>query len=522
MGFDIVNNQTNEQFMNFNDNINNANNQEMNNNIINYHDNFSYPSNNEQFVQPKVNSNNPFYTASNTGISDNKKVLIIRSLILLYGMEKGIKTALINGVYDLRPYYLVNKTFIDKFKEKFQFNMINNISALSIYSKFSDFEQNIKSLEALNDVKNISKLIQGDPSSLSHIQLYPTLNSYGEYKFPTNFTIIHEEILNMLKHLCNVEYDVNDYRFQYKITFGDSTLYLQWLSNTNRIFAYPHNNNSFRLFCVFELFDNIFKNIFDRYLQATPLNQYLQQKNIKLNIKNKKQPLCSSGSKHLGDITIINQMSKIVNQNMPYNNNIINNNYEHNNIIDRNYKTNAFNIKQSTKRQALTSNRSNYTQELESEISELKEKLNKANITIEKQNKEIQELKTQLNSFKDKYISQINDLINEAKEKDIKINQLNQQLKNINYQNNNNEEKIKLENDKVVNFISPEQNLYLAIGCNGNSTFAEIEEKLYREYPKFRETNNTFLSYGSPILRFKTINENKIGEGKPIIMVRPS
>ena len=74
MGFDIVNNQTNEQFMNFNDNINNANNQEMNNNIINYDNNFSYPSNNEQFVQPKVNSNNPFYTHSNTGISDDKKI----------------------------------------------------------------------------------------------------------------------------------------------------------------------------------------------------------------------------------------------------------------------------------------------------------------------------------------------------------------------------------------------------------------------------------------------------------------
>ncbi len=342
MGFANVKNQTNEQFMNFNNNINNANNQAMNNNIINYDNNFSYPSNNEQFVQPKVNSNNPFYTPSNTGISDNKKVFIIRSLILLYGMEKGIKTALINGFYDLRPYYLVSKTFIDKFKEKFQFNMINNISALSKYSKFSDFGQNIKSLEALNDVKNISKLIQGDPSSLSHIQLYPTLNSFGEYKFPTNFTIIHGEILNMLKHLCNVEYDDNDDRFQYKIIFGNSILYLQWFSNTNRIFAYPYNNNSFRLFCVFELFDDIFKNIFNRYLLATPLNQYLQQKNIKLNIKNKKQPLCSSGSKHLGDITIINQISQSVNSKMPYNNNIINKNnynYENNNNIIINNNT---------------------------------------------------------------------------------------------------------------------------------------------------------------------------------------
>ena len=87
---------------------------------------------------------------------------------------------------------------------------------------------------------------------------------------------------------------------------------------------------------------------------------------------------------------------------------------------------------------------------------------------------------------------------------------------------NNYEDKIKLENNKVVNFMSPEQNLYFAIGCNGNSTFAEIEEKLYKEYPEFRETNNSFLANGSTILRFKTINENKIGERKPIIMVRPS
>ena len=165
--------------------------------------------------------------------------------------------------------------------------------------------------------------------------------------------------------------------------------------------------------------------------------------------------------------------------------------------------------------------RSNRNNSLEIEINELKEKLIKANITIEQQNKEIQELKTQLNSFKDKHISEINILIKEINDKDKKLNQLNQQLKNINYSSNNNDEKNKLENDKVVNFISTEQNLFFAIACNGNSTFAEVEEKLYKEYPEFRETNNTFLANGSVILRFKTINENKIGDGRPILLDRP-
>ena len=47
------------------------------------------------------------------------------------------------------------------------------------------------------------------------------------------------------------------------------------------------------------------------------------------------------------------------------------------------------------------------------------------------------------------------------------------------------------------------------------------EEKLYKEYPEYRETNNRFLANGSEVLRFKTINENKIGSGKPIMLIKP-
>ena len=31
-----------------------------------------------------------------------------------------------------------------------------------------------------------------------------------------------------------------------------------------------------------------------------------------------------------------------------------------------------------------------------------------------------------------------------------------------------------------------------------------------------------FLANGKEILRFKTINDNKIGTGKPIVLVKPS
>ena len=64
--------------------------------------------------------------------------------------------------------------------------------------------------------------------------------------------------------------------------------------------------------------------------------------------------------------------------------------------------------------------------------------------------------------------------------------------------------------------------IVFGIPCSGNSTFAEVEELLYREYPEYRETNNTFTSNGKEILRFKTINDNNIGTGRPVTLTKPN
>ena len=51
--------------------------------------------------------------------------------------------------------------------------------------------------------------------------------------------------------------------------------------------------------------------------------------------------------------------------------------------------------------------------------------------------------------------------------------------------------------------------------------FAEIEEKLYQEYPQYRETNNYFVVNGTQILRFKTVEENKISNNMPVMLIVP-
>ena len=91
--------------------------------------------------------------------------------------------------------------------------------------------------------------------------------------------------------------------------------------------------------------------------------------------------------------------------------------------------------------------------------------------------------------------------------------QVNQNIQNV---------QINLPTDKCVTFITTDSSLFYGVACNGNSTFAEVEEKLYKEYPEYRETNNTFLANGIEILRFKTVNDNKIGTGKPVILIKPS
>ena len=93
-------------------------------------------------------------------------------------------------------------------------------------------------------------------------------------------------------------------------------------------------------------------------------------------------------------------------------------------------------------------------------------------------------------------------------------------MSNINL-NNSNKKMIDPDNLKCINFISNDQKIYYAIPCSGDSIFAEVEEQLYKEFPEYRETNNTFLAEGKQILRFKTINDNKIRKGFPVMLIKP-
>ena len=126
--------------------------------------------------------------------------------------------------------------------------------------------------------------------------------------------------------------------------------------------------------------------------------------------------------------------------------------------------------------------------------------------------KEINDLNIQLKNKENNIILLNNQL-------SVKINELNNIKNNI---NNNYDDLVNNINpgEKTIAalFLSSDSKIQYAIVCKNTTPFVRIEEKLYEEYPEYKETDNHFLHNGSVIKRFKTVEENHIKSGKPIIL----
>ena len=168
---------------------------------------------------------------------------------------------------------------------------------------------------------------------------------------------------------------------------------------------------------------------------------------------------------------------------------------------------------------------------IEEQKSDLKNKLKEANKKIEEQKLLINELQEKIKN-NNRTIQNLNNSINKYKiyitnyqkiisQKETEIYNLRTQINNRPVSNNQTN-LINIDDIMTVNFISMDSNVHFAVSCIKNNTFAEVEEKLYKQYPEYRETNNNFLANGKEVLRFKTIAENQIGFGLPVALVVPT
>ena len=90
------------------------------------------------------------------------KINILNCLILFHANDKQIKKKLTSSIQndEVFNFYLVNKDFINNFKNRFYYSYINNILSNNYnYDNFNDYLSNLKFFQSLNEIQKILKNI---------------------------------------------------------------------------------------------------------------------------------------------------------------------------------------------------------------------------------------------------------------------------------------------------------------------------------------------------------------------------
>ena len=69
------------------------------------------------------------------------------------------------------------------------------------------------------------------------------------------------------------------------------------------------------------------------------------------------------------------------------------------------------------------------------------------------------------------------------------------------------------KDEKLISviFISLDQKIHYSLICKNKDKFNILENLLYEKFPEYQESENYFMANGKKINRFKTLEENKIG-----------
>ena len=78
-----------------------------------------------------------------------------------------------------------------------------------------------------------------------------------------------------------------------------------------------------------------------------------------------------------------------------------------------------------------------------------------------------------------------------------------------------------LKDEKIISviFTSEDENVRYSILCKNTEKFNIIEEKFYKAYPDYYESDNNFMVNGKIINKFKTLEENNIKNSDDIIIL---
>ena len=108
-------------------------------------------------------------------------------------------------------------------------------------------------------------------------------------------------------------------------------------------------------------------------------------------------------------------------------------------------------------------------------------------------------------------VSELQNIINEKIDE---INVLRSRLNNSNINSIQPGEQI-----IAIGFTSSDQTIQNFFRpCKDSDLFVRLEEKLYDEYPQYKDVETYFLVNGRKILRFKSMKENNLKNGQIIML----
>ena len=179
------------------------------------------------------------------------------------------------------------------------------------------------------------------------------------------------------------------------------------------------------------------------------------------------------------------------------------------------------------------------------ESNKIKDVNSTSNIILNKDINSNEELIKQLNEEKNKNKQLLNELNNEKK----KVIELTNKIKLLENNNNNNIKRIndleKLINEKdkelknlklkfekndlvtiinpgeeviAVYFTSSENDINCPMPCKNTTLVSRLEEKLYNDYPRYKDFPTYLTVNGTILNRFKTLEENGIKNGNSILV----
>ena len=163
-------------------------------------------------------------------------------------------------------------------------------------------------------------------------------------------------------------------------------------------------------------------------------------------------------------------------------------------------------------------------EEIKKEISNNNEieKLKRELETEKKKNKQLQDtinqLKQNYNIEIEKYKKDINKLVEKNKELEKLLEEKNKEINDYIFKlsnSNNNEQLISFKpGDKIIAVLFMTQGnqdiTYYAMPCKTSDLFVRLEERLYHDFPKYRNYETFFMVNARRIFRFKSLEENQI------------